>query len=422
MSYAQNWKTTDLTPASTQGSDAFPITDLISHQGTLMATVNKAFSGTLELSNDNGKTWEEAAKKNVQGFPTFLASNGTTLFLISRNGFHSLLYSSSDKGATFSVEDITGLPSGFGGGFSLAESFQIINGRLVIGLGASGYYQKQIGGDSFIKFDTPTGLNSASDPLAFYDDTLYVYDNSGAFLLYKSGDFGQNWSVTSMNNLPSNYGGDILHINQSTGRLYLGLGKANVEYNLYFSDDNGENWSQYDFNDLVDTNYQGGPQVMSAIYTKGDLLFVAFENNSKNTTPDVFSTIDVHNIPISYDTLGLLSDGAGTVKGNIFLEHSGNLYLALNIVDVFYKEGVIASTSDISGVEDAYIYPSVITDRIHFHKNLTGEFTIVNNEGKIIKNGSLKNENKLMLSLAEGSYIFYFKNKKSSFSTMILKQ
>lgn len=416
LSHAQNWEATDLTI-----SNAFPITDMHSHEGNLFATVNQVFLGTLEMSDDDGQTWTTQSVTNVAGFPQFMSSVGDRLYMSSNNTFHGILYYSEDDGATF-TEDINGFPSGIGGGTDIITSVQTLGTKLVVGLGSSGYYAKDTNDLSqpFVHFDTVTSLNAGTDKLAFYNGTLYTYDNAGAKLFYASTDFGENWSTPEANGLPTDLQSEILEINMSNGRIYLSgesdfSGNIAATYGLYYSDDGGNNWSQMDLSMVSATNYLSDFHKVMALHVQGTSFFAAFDNDQANTAPDVISSTNFPTVSPIVDDTGLPSDVPGNVHGTKFIMHNSKIALSLNLIDIYVKNATLSDTI-LDLANTFHIYPTIInSEPINVKSNLEGEIHIIDITGKSIYSGIINKEHQIINTtvLLSGIYVIKFITDKS---------
>jgi hypothetical protein len=412
---AQNWEATDLTI-----SNAFPITDMHSHNGNLFATVNQVFWGTLEMSVDDGQTWTTQSMTNLVGFPQFMTSAGNRLYISSNNTFHGIVYYSEDNGTTF-IEDVNGLPPGAGGGTDIITSVQTLGDMLVIGLGSSGYYAKSVNDLSqpFAHFDTPTSLNAGTDKLTFYNGILYTYDNAGAKLFYASTDFGVTWNTPEGNGLPTDLQSEILEINGSTGRLYLSGesdfdGNLAANYGLYYSDDGGDNWSQMDLSMVSATNYLTDFHKVMALYAQGNSFFAAFDNDEANTAPDVISSTNFPAITPVVDDIGLPTDVPGSVHGRKFILHNSKIALALNLIDIYVKN---ATLSDIvfDSEETFIVYPTLVdSEFINIKTNRYGDIQIIDIIGKSIYSGKIINQHHVIdvSSLLSGTYYIRFTSDK----------
>ncbi len=404
---AQNWEATNLTI-----SNAFAITDIHSHDGTLFATVNMGISGALEASTNDGQSWSTQTMTNVVGFPQFMASAGNRLYMSSNNTFHGILYYSEDGGATF-TQDIAGLPAGIGGGAVIITSVQTLGNMLVIGLGSDGYYAKDINNlaNSFIKFDTVTSLNAGTDPVAFHNGVLYTYDNAGAKTFYSSIDFGTNWTVPSSNGLPTDLQSEILEINQVTGRIYLSgesnfSGNIAANYGLYYSDDGGNNWSQMDLSMVAATNHLSDFHKVMALYSQGNLFYAAFDNDVANSAPDVISSTNFPTITPVIDDVGLPTDVPGNVHGRKFIEHNGKMALSLNLIDVYIKGEALSNNKTLA--ESFFkLYPTIIKNQpLLIDTKYDGELKIFDCTGrKILKTFVHEGDNQINVSyLSTGMY------------------
>ena len=402
-SFGQNWISTEFTPF-----DAFAISDVESHNSNLYATYATGLGNVLGKSENDGVTWEAINLDGITGFPTLLVSTGDRLYLATVNIVDSFLYYSTDDGETF-TQDMNGLPSGILGGAPLMNRLQFIDNRIVVGMGGAGYYQKSIltPTDAFVQFDTPTGLNSGSDRLVFFNGSLYTYDNAGAFIFYKSTDFGSNWTLPSSNGLPPNLNSEILEVNPITGRLYLsGTFDSSSQYGLFFSDDQGISWSQFDLSMVSSTNYLGDFHRVTALYANGPIFFAGLDNDIAGSHPDVISTSNLGTMSPAVDVEGLPEDAPGNVFGNKIIVHNNKPVIALNIIDIYIKDQTL-STNDYSLNEYLKVYPTVVNDFITIESLTPYKADIYDNSGKLtMKIESQENKEFFNLNLLS-SGIYY---------------
>lgn len=381
QNYAQNWQ-----PSNATASNAFPIVDLATHKGNIFTTVNQAFLGVIKTSTDDGSTWTTLSPAGIGTFATYMATTNDRLYLASNHLLHSLLHYSTNKGQTFTL-DTQGLPAGNGGGVQTIFGLQVFDNRLFVAMGSAGYYVKDLSKTAgFSKIDTPTLLNTGTDKLAFYNGVLYTYDNAGAKIFYSSNDFGKTWNAITTN-LPTDLRSQILEINATTGRIYLSgeskfSGNVASEYGLYYSDDQGKNWTKMDLSATASTNHLGGFHKVTALFARDKTLYIAFDNDAKNSVPDVISTQNLGTTALQEDTTGLPTDPSGSVHGARFLIHKAKLLLALNLIDI-YAKGITLSTSEVFNTSSVQVSPSVIKDQtLHIHTILPLQVAVFDTTGK----------------------------------------
>ncbi len=399
FSMAQQWESTNLATFN------FANTTLESHNNTLYSIYNTSLSGDV-YTLDAGKTsWTQQTFSGVTGFPTFLESTGDKLYLGTVGLGFSMIYYTTDNGATF-VEDTVGLPK-FTSGVNTLYGFQFFNGKVVANMGSSGYWLKDTADVSWAQIDVPTFFNGGTDPLAFYNDSIYAFDNAAATTFYVSGDYGATWMTRTIS-LPASYKADLLIANASTGRLYTsGSSNSGAQYGVYYSDDHGFNWTEAtNLNTFIGTDANGGQQEVTAMYANGNTIFMALENDASNSRPDVLSSsTGIANMAV--DTVGLLTDPSGMMNGARFLEFQGDVYMGLNVRDVYRKSSSSTIGLSETNLNEVILYPNPSSEKIYF-SGLNG----VNNRVRIINTIGVEVINTTMLSnsieisgLAKGIYV-----------------
>ena len=301
---------------------------------------------------------------------------------MSTNSFGSgTVYYSEDNLKTL-VPDTMGLPQ-FLSGVVAPIGMQYHRGKVIVNLGSSGYWLKDTADQKWGHIDPPTSLNGGKDPICFYGDSMFAHDNTGANEFYVSGDYGQTW-IKRKSNLPSFFLGNMLVANSETGRLYLVGAKSDGSlYGVYYTDDNGFNWVREALSSFIGTDVNGGQQEITAMNAKGKEVFVALENGRKNSTPDVFSSINgITNM--EYDTSGLLNDPSGLINGVKFVNHKGAVMLSLNVRDVYTRGEAVNALSNLS-MDNVGVYPNPTTGVLTIPKNLKcDELRIIDNVGNVV--------------------------------------
>ena len=399
---SQNWVSTNLTP-----NDAFNMVDVVSHDNTLFATYGTGITGELRASVDDGQTWTTPTATNVLGFRMLLASAGTRLYLTSNHNFDSYVYYSTDGGATF-TQDTNGLPSGFFGGVLIIDTMQVLDNKLVVGMGGSGYYYKPLDAPAtpFASFDTPTGLNSGTDKLGFFDGKLYTYDNAGATTFYKSTTFGTSWTTPAATGLPTDLSSEVLVVNPVSGRIYLsGTSSSGTVYGLYYSDDEGENWSQMDLSMVSSTNYLGDFHKVTALYAEGELFYAAFDNDIDESYPDVIKSDAISTTAPAVDVTGLPDDAPGNVHGTKIILHNNKPTMTLNIIDLYIKDQSLSTNNYVTS--DFKLYPTIVKDILTVNSNDFALISLFDISGKLVLETN-KQQNKVSIDLSTLESGVYF--------------
>ncbi len=410
------WSATNLTQ-----SNILTITGATSHNGELLAIVFNGIGADLYQLDPGNTSWTQKSVPGVNEIPQALVSAGSQLYMTSIGLGYGMVYRSDDNGLTYSL-DTVGLPKFFNG-ISSPIGIDYFNGKVLLNLGGAGYWLKDAGVTLWEHIDPPTSLNGGGDPICFSNDSLYAHDNSGANIFYVSGDYGQTWSERNTD-LPAFFEGDLLVANKSSGRLYMAGSKDDgTQYGIYISDDHGHTWSIADLSAFIGTDVLGGQQEVSALYADGGEIYVALENDQANTTPDVLSSENGIST-LSYDTLGLLTDPAGTIEGSRILRHGNSIALVLNVRDVYL--GDAGSTSSIIGNHDysgsVSIYPNPVDDLVRIMADFEiGSIELQNAQGKtlIMSEGHYID----VSDLPQGMYILKVidKHRQSVISKRILK-
>ncbi len=396
------WMETNLT-----GFNYLAVTGVASHNQNLYSIVFNGFSADLYLLNADEKSWTKQAISGVNEIPQRLVSAGSQLYMTTVGLGYGMLYRSDDNGAVFEV-DTAGLPKFFNG-IVPPVGIQIMDGKVVVNLGASGYWTREASGETWQHIDPATSLNGGVDPICFVNGSLFAHDNSGANLLYVSGDFGQTWEARSTN-LPEFFIGHLLEANAITGRLYLAGGKSDGSaYGIYYSDDDGFTWTAAPLAHLITTNAQGGQQEVTALYASGTDVYVALENNSAQSTPDVLSTSSgIENL--AYDTLGLLTDPAGSMQAMQILPHKNKMVLALNVRDVYLKNaGNATPVHETSFKSRVLVYPNPVSNVLYVEtEQEISAVQVMDLQGRMLRTSSTKNID--VTGLTNGVYLLKVRN------------
>lgn len=394
--YAQQWSATNLS-----NLNAFTVTAVESHKSELYSVLFNSISGEVYRLDSEGNSWSQVSITGTDGNIVSKLQDATSRIYLSTNSLGSgALYYSRDDLNTL-IADTIGLPR-FLKGIVAPIDLQYFNGKILLNLGSSGYWLKDTTATTWHHIDPPTALNGGKDPLCCSKDTLFAHDNSGANLFYVSGDYGQTWSVRNTN-LPTFFIGNVLVANRSTGRLYMAGAKTDgSSYGTYYSDDNGFNWTIADLSAFIGKDVNGGQQEVRAIYANSEEVWIALENNNKNTTPDVLtSKTGIQNM--AYDTMGLLNDPSGQIYGAKFVEHNGGIAMALNVRDVFMKS-MVSGITERPVTQQINAFPNPTHDVVNISENIEFDtLRVFDMNGKVLISSTSKHIN--LHNLPQGVYL-----------------
>lgn len=416
--YSQVWNATNLSTFS-----YVVVSSIESHNENLYGITIVGASRSLYKLNSDKTSWTEINTSAIGGKPMYVKSTGSRLYVaVLGPTFNSLLYYSEDDGETF-VIDTGGLPEYFDG-IRLIYGLQYFNEKIVVNFGAEGYYIKDLNDTIWHKIDTTEFLNGGSDPICILNNTLFAYDNSGAFKLYSSVDYGTSWTEVNTN-LPSTFGVAELTSDEAKGRLYIAGGKTDqTEYGLYYSDDNGLTWIYNSLTPFLDTDINGAQQEIREIYTNDNRLFLALENNLIDSPVKIISSSNgIENLAL--DITGLLNDQVGKIYGHTFLEHDGQMVVALSNQDVYIKSSTLGTGDPYSLNQQITLYPIPIDDILTISglkEKGYSQIIVYSLDGKTIKKENIDN-NKINLSgLESGFYTINIKNGMTYYNHKIYKK
>lgn len=421
-SEAQYWQATNLTNVT-----YLPISCTESHGGELYATVATGFSGDMYQLKSNQTAWDKITLSNI-AYPKFLKSAQTRLYLTSVvSGVRSMVYYTYDGGKTLKV-DTAGLPhpnAPSSPEVLLIYGIQYYQGKVILNGGSSGYFIKDTSASKWTNINVVTSLNGGIDPLTCYNSTLYAYDNTGTHTLYKSTDFGNNWSVVNTN-LPSDYSTNLLVADQTNGRIYsFGAWSNSTLFGLRYSDDGGTTWTLHDLSAFLGKNAGNTAQLIKSIYTEGSVLYLGLENNRNNSSPDLIASSTGLN-GLSYDTLGFPTNGASSLYPAYILKHNNKIVVSLVTTDVFIKGAPSSAIQPIVN-HDIQLYPNPVHDLL----NLSGstmrwveEVIITDATGRTILKEQVNSNNKLQIStldLGTGIYQIQLKGLEKTVNFRFVK-
>ena len=359
--HGQNWRATNL--CSVPYLPVVMEADNDHMYGTLFNSV----TATLEKLNTDHTSWDTITTSAEITVPRFMKIVGPRLYISTVNsGVYSMMYYTTDGGSTY-ITDTAGLPH-YISGVSLIGRVQHHKGRVFVAMSGNGYYMKDTASATWHSINVPTMLNAPLDPLTFFGDTLYAYDNSGANAFYYSTDWGTTWTART-SNLPSDYGTHVLVADEVSGRLYSGgAWNANTEYGLKYSDNGGITWTtSTEAAAFLGHTASGALQTITAIYAHNPTVYLAMDNNKDASAPDIVGSF-TGLANLAYDTLGLPTNAASNVNGINFQMYQGKLALNLNVIDVYLKEGTttINEQHTASGFN---IYPNPCHDYLMLSDN-----------------------------------------------------
>ncbi len=391
ISNAQSWSPTNITNVT-----YLPVTAAEFHKGELYATMFNGFTGVLYKLQPGNKAWDAVLTGSI-AVPRFLKSAGSKLYMSSvESGVASMVYSSADNAANFTA-DTLGLPQTYGYA-ALVYGLQYFDGKIIANTGSAGYYLKDTSETAWRAIPVVTALNGGIDPLTGVHHTLFAYDNTGTKTLYKSDSYGSSWDAVTTN-LPVDYGTSKLIGDESTGRLYsAGTWDNSSKYGLYYSDDMGTTWTlSAEAAPFLNKNAGGGLQAVTAMYADGNRFYMALENNTNSSSPDIAgTTTGLANL--AWDTLGLPVNAASSVSGTAFLADGDKFALQLNTTDVYLKGGSgSTAVNERSFTGDIRVYPNPFADRIE---------VAVPSDRRITRISLFDEQGRLILSEINGSGVF----------------
>lgn len=355
------------------------------HKGKLFSTSGTVYSAALATLNSDNTSWTTIPTGSTIIRPVLLKDADSRLYMTTAEGIvNSLLYYTRDNGATF-VVDTAGLPR-LGTGVAPIGRIQYHHGKIIAAMAGDGYFIKDTADAAFHSINVPTMFNAPSDPLTCYNGVLYGFDRTGTSAFYTSSDWGANWTLVTTN-LPTDYSGTLLTVDEATGRLYMaGAWGATVTYGLKYSDDGGKTWTDAtSANAFISKNYSNTQQQITAVYAHDKDVYIALENNKDMTAPDIISS-STGLSGLAYDTTGLPSIG-GAGNGINFLSYQGRIALCLNVLDVYLKGTPNAVKKQQVADAGFTLYPNPCTDHIMLSRTGTAaadEFRIIDYTGKTV--------------------------------------
>ena len=399
---AQSWQPTNLANVN-----YLNITGLESHQGELYSILFNGFSADFHKLQSSGTSWTQISLNGVSGIPSYMKSTGTRLYISTKEAnFSSMIYYAFDPNGSF-VADTAGLPENSMGKLTVF-GLQYYDGKIVANLGSNGYWFKDTSATHWQQMGVANSFNGGSDPICFYGDSVFGYDNSGAFDFYVSGDFGLNW-MPRATNLPAPFTAYFMTSNSANGRLYVAGAKSDgSQHGLYYSDDNGYYWTLSSaVTAFIGTDINGGPQEVKTMYANGDTLYISLENEATQTPPNVLSSASgITNILM--DTTGLINDVSGLIYGSFFVKHNNDMAMGLNVRDVYLKgEPSIGLNNSISPLWQ--IYPNPSRDIVYFEGLTRGEaytLKVYDVSGRLLDKEITQNHNWNIEDYPNGIYLF----------------
>lgn len=347
------WQATNLT-----NLPYLPIGNMTVHKGSLYAVLVDLTPSKLYKLDAGGTSWS-AVNTSASG-PRLIQDAGNKMYIATLNGLTCQMYYSYDGGQTLII-DTVGI-SRYQSGISLATNIQYHNGKILLGTNDA-YFIKDTGD---VQWRNITDMNGSAlfppaDPITWYRDTMYGYKNNFQ-KLFVSADNGTTWTLRNTD-LPSDFRTIKLITDASSSRMYMGGSWANDSISgIWFSDNGGGHWTLVNDNGLINKAPDNTPQKIWAMYADGQTFYAAMNNNHSPSAPDVIGTTTglAH---LAWDTAGLTVAADNQTYGDYFLRYNGDVYLAINVIDIYKKGAASNGVPDI----DAYkpiVYPNPAGDRL----------------------------------------------------------
>lgn len=377
LNYAQQWNATNAIPVS-----YLPISGLESFKGDLYTIYFDSYYGYLRKFDKNTSTWS-TVKTDPVLTPRFIKSAETRFYVSSViSNFYSKLYYNK-SGTDSLILDTAGIPA-YQDGVALIYGLNYHDGKILVNLGAGGYYGKDTSETKFRSINVTSALNGGVDPIDFYLDTFIAFDNTGTKTFYRSVDDGKTFNAITTN-LPVDFGANILYVDQTTKRFYAcGSENNNTVAVIYFSDDRGFNWTKMPLSDFMKKDAENNPQLATAIYAKGNNIYIGLKNDKPSSSPDIIHSSTGIN-GFAYDTLGLPTNASYGVHCTGFMEHESTVYARLVTTDV-YRYGLSTSIKSYSNKNETLIIPNPFKDYITIENpNDVKSLYIYSIEGKLMQ-------------------------------------
>jgi photosystem II stability/assembly factor-like uncharacterized protein len=342
--------------------------DITAHNGKLFALTT---SQQLIVSTNNGGSWSDVTTDTLEGRPDFLASAGNRLYVATYNvnNAHGLIYYSTDDGASWTL-DTVGMPNALlqpPGKGDVRKLLSYDGDRLVANFG---------GVDAYCTKRTTDAAWTVMTDLASHDPDHYITKGdslmaigTGAIIKYSTNG-GQSFSDISSTGLPSAYAPTCVH-RSTTGRIYMALNLFIQQRTaLFYSDDFGATWDSLNIYSYVKTNFVGQRQTITALFSRGNAVYMAFNNDKSNTTADIFRSDNAGQTFVK-DTVGLKIDNFPTEQVLRFYEHDNRLFSVHNNTDIHYTNLGGAPIGLAEHREGAIrIYPNPTTADIYFSEGV----------------------------------------------------
>ncbi|PQJ78270.1 T9SS type A sorting domain-containing protein [Polaribacter porphyrae] len=412
---SQNWVSVGISANSNQGG----VYDMEFHNNVLYASVN---NDGLIKSSDKGATWSVI---NITDFETnpnsrhisHIISTGSSLYVVTlyANTSSSMIYKSTDNGQSFTT-DISGFP------LAPNDNTRLMNIANI-------YYENEnliavINGGNYTKKENDASWQPTNTTVKFaeyygsHNNTLFAFPSYG---IYKSTDDGQTWVKPANTNLPQLFLANNMNINPITGRIYVS-GKGLVEqiHKLLYSDDEGETWISANIESYLDKNWIGLPQEIAEIYSYGNLVQLALINDNSNSGPEVLISVDSATT-FSDDKTGILDLGLGTTLISKFAKQNDYVYAAVNYGQIYSKDLTTLANANYAKQKSFKAYPNPFKNEtiLTFNEILqNGELTVFTILGKkvTVKKGISGNSYHFERSnLSSGLYLIQIKDTNKLF-------
>lgn len=350
------WQGTNLT-----NLPYLPIGNMTVHKGDLYAILVDLTPSKLYKLDAGGSSWT-AVTTSAAG-PRLIQDAGNKMYIATLNGTSSQIYYSYDGGQTMILDTVgTTSPGG-----TLPVNMQYHNGKILLGTNDA-YFIKDTGD---IQWRNITDLSGSAifppaDPITWYGDTMYAYKNNFQSL-YISADYGATW-VLRPTDLPSDFRTLRIITDASSSRLYVGGSWANDSISgIWYSDNGGSHWTLVNTNGLINKATDNTPQKIWAMYADGQTFYAAMNNSHSPSAPDVIATT-TGLANLAWDTTGLPTTADNQTYGDYFLRYNGDVYLAVNVFDI-YKKGAPANSVATLGSKELSAYPNPAGSRLYIRQD-----------------------------------------------------